>query len=146
MWLRQTRRVSCNLKLKHFARIREILLATPFTYAFSRRLIFAVPDQSYVYGGRYGAPFVSKLFLVTGETERNIDLILRPKSQNTDPIFRQISTRFSAKKSTRFCDKNQPDSLRSIIGRCGQRILFATRSCSVLYSLSFSAYTYRCTA
>ena len=52
-------------------------------------------------GGRYGAPFVSKLFPVTGETERNIDLILRPKSQNIDPIFQQKSTRFSAKKSTR---------------------------------------------
>ena len=39
---------SCNLKrfAETISRIKEILLPTPFTYAFSRRLIFAVPDQS----------------------------------------------------------------------------------------------------
>ena len=97
---------------------------------------------------KYGAPFVSKLFLVTGETERNIDLILRPKSQNIDPIFwdkNQLDSLpenrlDSLPKTDSIFDKNQLDSLpkirldfrqkstrffdknhlRSIIKRCGQ--------------------------
>ena len=90
--------------------------------------------------------------------ERNIDLILRSKSQNIDRFLE------------RFSEKNQPDSLprnrldfsteinpilcpeidsifrqnhlRSIIERCGQRILFATRSnVLALYILCLSRRT-----
>ena len=92
------------------------------------------------------------LFLVTGETERNIDLILQPKSQNIDRIFRQKSTRFFAQKPTRFLDTFQPDffdknHLRSIIKRCGQHSpidLGATRSCSVLWSTALRRMATSC--
>ena len=58
----------------------------------------------------YRAPFVSKLFRVAGEMERTIDLLLRPKWQNIDEIFRQTSTRHFVHKWTGFLDNNQPDS------------------------------------
>ena len=39
-------RVILSVSWKQYSRIKDILLATPFAYAFSQRIIFTVPDQS----------------------------------------------------------------------------------------------------